>query len=361
MNHKCNQYYLRLRKLLLLAMATVLLSACDSAIYDEEGDCSVVYQVRFRYDMNLKWADAFANEVKSVNLYAYDEEGNLAWQCEESGSILATEGYAMTLDLKPGKYHLVAWCGLNNDGSRPESFTVPQVYPGEKNMEELIARLSYGHDADGTAYSDSRLWPLFHGETDVEILSEDDAEPGVYTETINLTKDTNHVRIILHNASGDDLDMNDYTFEVVADNGTLDCHNKVIPTEDIVYRTWNVQAGEAGVGKQASRANIIMVKGVIADLTVSRMMADQRDKMMLTVYDKNKNKVIADVPIIDYALLSKEYYEEEYKRPMSDQEFLDREDDYVLTFFMDKDHKWGGAQILIHSWAIVRQNVDLGS
>jgi len=35
------------------------LSSCDSAIYDDEGDCSVHYRVTFTYDMNMKWANAF--------------------------------------------------------------------------------------------------------------------------------------------------------------------------------------------------------------------------------------------------------------------------------------------------------------
>ena len=29
------------------------LSSCDSVIYDDEGDCSVVYRVAFRYDRNM--------------------------------------------------------------------------------------------------------------------------------------------------------------------------------------------------------------------------------------------------------------------------------------------------------------------
>ena len=44
---------------------------------------------------------------------------------------------------------------------------------------------------------------------------------------------------------------------------------------------------------------------------------------------------------------------------MDDQEFLDREDDYVMTFFLDENHKWISSQILIHSWRVVLNNVDI--
>ena len=94
-----------------------LFVSCDSMIYNEEGDCSVRYRLKFRYDMNLKFADAFAHEVKSVRLYAFNPEGELVWQSAEQSSILASGDYTMSLDLDPGDYHLVAWCGLDNEES----------------------------------------------------------------------------------------------------------------------------------------------------------------------------------------------------------------------------------------------------
>lgn len=45
-------------KLLVLSVGGLALPGCDSVIYDGEGDCSVNYRVKFRYDMNLKFADA---------------------------------------------------------------------------------------------------------------------------------------------------------------------------------------------------------------------------------------------------------------------------------------------------------------
>ena len=44
---------------------------------------------------------------------------------------------------------------------------------------------------------------------------------------------------------------------------------------------------------------------------------------------------------------------------MSDQEFLDREDDYVMTLFLDENNEWLSSQILIHSWMVVLDDVNL--
>ena len=117
------------------------------------------------------------------------------------------------------------------------------------------------------------------------------------------------------------------------------------------------QTGEAGVGKDDSRA-VINVKGAIADLTVGRMTESHRKRMILAITRKD-GETVARIPVIDYALLAKDYYEEEYGHKMTDQEFLDREDDYVLTFFLDENNEWISSQILIHSWVVVPSEVEI--
>lgn len=46
---------------------------------------------------------------------------------------------------------------------------------------------------------------------------------------------------------------------------------------------------------------------------------------------------------------------------MTAQEFLDREDEYSMTFFLDANKKWISTSILIHSWRIVLDDVELGA
>ncbi|MDE6198977.1 MAG: FimB/Mfa2 family fimbrial subunit [Muribaculaceae bacterium] len=354
--------YIRIHGLAAAIMINSLmaLSSCDNAIYDDEGDCSVTYRLKFRYDMNLKWADAFASEVNSVNVYAFDLDGILVWEKSDSGEALATDGYNMVLDLPAGDYELVAWCGLYNPQSSEESFEIPHTTIGRTTIDELTNRMRRDIDADGNHSSRRRLDFMFHGRINVSLPANDDG--GDYTYTMPLTKDTNHIRIILQHLSGEDLDADDFTFTLEDDNGYLSHDNSIIADNSITYRPWATTSGTAGVGKDdiddaRSRA-IISVKGAIADFTVSRMMADHKRKMKLTITN-DEGEVVARVPVIDYALLSKTYYEEAYRHPMTDQEFLDREDEYVLTFFLDRNNKWLSASILIHSWHIVLSNIDL--
>lgn len=336
------------------------LSSCNGVIYDDEGDCEVTYRIKFRYDMNLKWADAFANEVKSVHLYAYDPvSGNLVWEKSDKGAHLADEGYTMTLDLPAGDYKLIAWCGTENDPepSRSESFSVNAPTAESSHHTALRCSLNRKADSDHPSYSDERLFPLFHGSIDVNLPNNEDGEDYLYV--MPLTKDTNHVRVILQHLSGKDVDVNDFTFHIEDANGLMAHDNSLLPDDVIRYRTWNTMSGEAGIGKEDSRSrSIIYVNGAIADMTVGRMMADHKRDMMLTIRNKN-GETVAHVPVIDYALLAKEYYEEEYGHKMTDQEFLDREDEYTLTFFLDENQRWLSTSILIHSWRVVLHNYDI--
>ena len=337
--------------------AVTLLSSCDRVIYDYEGDCTVNYLLKFRYDMNLKWADAFANEVKSVRLYIFDESGRLVKEIDERGSRLAEPGYAVNMDVPAGRYHLVAWCGVDNEGFAPQ-FEIPIATIGKTVATDQTCRLMRKSSTDYPAYSDERHQFMFHGDLDVDLPVDEDG--GEYVYEMPLTKDTNHIRIILQQLSAENLDVDLFNFWLEDANGYYASDNSLLPDEEITYLPFASLSGEAGVGKTDTRANIINVKGAIADFSVGRMMADHAKDMMLTITN-NLGEVVASVPVIDYALLSKAYYEEAYGHKMSEQEFLDREDEYVLTFFLDEDRRWINTSILIHSWRIVLHDYELGN
>ena len=49
------------------------LASCNR-IFEQEGDCSLHCTLKFRYDMNMKFADAFSNSVSHIEVYVYDTE-----------------------------------------------------------------------------------------------------------------------------------------------------------------------------------------------------------------------------------------------------------------------------------------------
>ena len=225
-------------------VSALVVSSCNGMIYDDQGDCSAKYRLMFRYDYNMKFADAFAHEVKSVAVYAFDVDGNMVWHGTDRGERLAADGYALDLPLPAGDYRIVAWCGLD-DG---ESFTVG--VRSRSDLTDMVCTLNTEAGAGGTAYCDDDLHPLFYGSIDVTLPTMEDG--GEYTCTVPLVKDTNVFRIVLQQMSGDGLDSNDFEFSIEgAGNARLDSENGLMEGGDVTYGAWSKYSDEAGCAGDA--------------------------------------------------------------------------------------------------------------
>ncbi len=326
----------------LLSAAFLLagLSSCDRVIYDYEGDCSVHYMVRFRYDYNMKWADAFAHEVECVTLYVIDSDGNIVLEQSEEGPALGVEGYEMEIEVDPGVYSLLAWCGTKDNGS----FTVPQT----SLATGLTCTLGCKDDGQGL-YVDGEVDRLYYGWLEDQDFT---ATEGTQTVVLPLVKDTNTIQVMLQQVSGEELDPDDFTFEITADNWAMDWDNSLIADEEVTYYpfyTARVQTDiETKAGTRASSYS-----GVIAEFTLSRLV-DGHD-VQLTVLNNETGAPVLSIPLIDIVVLVKGYY----NRSLDDQEYLDRQDEYSLVFFLDEYGNWINAYIYINAWKVVLQENGL--
>jgi hypothetical protein len=343
---------------MLLALAPVL-SSCEGVIYDDEGDCSVNYQVRFIDDMNLKFTDAFNEEVTSVTLYAFDDEGTLVWSGSDSGDAIHPSGgtYAMSINaLQPGNYHLIAWAGLKDNNA----FTVPDMVPGVSKMTDLTCTMQRTRDNEGESISSTNLDPVFFGSADITIPETDD--PGTHTFPVYLIKDTNGVNVVLQQLDGEELDPDDYEFVIETDNAHINYDNSLIAGEEpFLYNPWEQASGSATIGSNESMTysggdeEYSAHTSVVAHLSISRLVQQTTwrayTRPTLTVYKRSSGETILSVPIIDYALLVRGYY----PQITSTQEYLDRQDDYNMTFFL-RHGRWMSSVIIINAWRIVLNN-----
>ena len=322
-----------------------MLYACDGLIYDGEGDCSVSYRVKFRYDYNMKFADAFAHEVDVVTLYLLDADGRVVWQRTEQGEALAADGYAMTVDVEPGEYGLLAWCGTTDKGS----FSIPATTVGK----QLTCTRDRQHDAGNKAFVTEDLDRLFHGWLPEQTFGKTE---GTYTYTVPLVKNTNNVRVVLQHISGEAVDKDRFVFTITGTNGSMDWDNTLLPDEPVTFYAWHTDAGEAGMDPGIEAMPIVsraVFSAAIAELTVPRLVKGQ--ELRLTVTDKETGRTVFSIPLIDYALLVKGFY----NRDMDDQEYLDRQDVYDMVFFLDESDRWLDAYIYVNSWKVVLHNSAL--
>lgn len=262
----------------------------------------------------------------------------------------------MEVDVAPGTYDLVAWCGSTDRNS----FAIPA---GPVRKQEWTATLNRDRASDG-AFVREDLDRLYHGYLPAQLFAK--AEEGVFTYTMPLTKDTNNVRVVLQQLSGEAMARDRFTFRITAENGRMDWNNELLSDEPITYYAWHQQSGTAGVDVPDMPGTITSLSAVVAELTTARLTVRDRTRaagddfpderrMYLTVSDNDTQRVVARVPLVDYALMVKG----ENRRDMDDQEFLDRMDEYNLVFVLDANMRWVSMSVNIHSWKLVFHNKEI--
>jgi desulfoferrodoxin (superoxide reductase-like protein) len=349
-------------------MAAVTALACSgcSLMHDDLPDCDntipdvepTVYKVRFRYDMNMKFADAFAHEVKAVQLMVLDKDMNVVWRGYESGSALAEDGYAITVPVNPGNYQLLAWCSTNERESYTFDFSGRSVQNYTCTLNSSAQPYSAADDPDLEDVDyvvNHRIDDLYHGLVgDVEMPD----TPGEHIYWVPLTKDTNHVRVVLQHVNGDPIDEDQFTFKIEDDNAVLNYDNSLIPGHPVMYYPWTSAAATTSdaataaddTDESTSTSAVTQVNVYEAELTVNRLFAENNPR--LTVTNNQTGEVVFSIPVKDYALMVKGYENAD----MPDQEYLDRQDEYNMTFFLDESDRWFSSYIYINSWRVVLNN-----
>ena len=323
----------------------LVVSSCKNGlIFEGEGDCGVYYNIRFKYDYNIKFADAFANEVNSVALYIFDESQTLVEAVTTTDkNALSSGSFEIPLELEPGNYTLVAWGGVMNE----ESFDVlADASVGVTKLQELKVRMQRQLGDNGEAKVSDDLLPLYHGTMPLKVVS----TPGTYTETMSLVKNTNNIRILMHELSGHDVDADKFIFEIKDNNGLYDWDNTLLDDQMITYSAWSQSTGTAELEPQ-SRV-ITTVNVALAELTIGRMRAAKSP--ILYIKSRETGEDLVRLPLADYALLVKG----NYRKNMGDQEYLDRQDEYTLTLFLDEG-EWLSSVIYINSWRVVLNDTEL--
>lgn len=328
-------------------MALFTLSSCG-LINEDELDCTPYYKIRFRFDMNMLYADAFSTQVGEIDLYVLDTDGKVVWHGHEEGEVLKQEGYLMDLPIEPGKYDLIAWARKRHDNA---SDFLLQGGQAPAAASDLRMSLTRGHEGD-TAHSSTDIHALFHGIVKGIELPD---EWGTHMVTLPLTKDTNSIRIQLVHLSGKDIKADDFDFKITDMSGDIDYDNSLLETEPIEYRAWSKREGLAQTVLPVNDKAVTpqAVHSLVAEMTTSRLQTCRRP--VLTVTRASDGAKVVEIPVIDYFLMVKG----EYNRKMEDDEYLDRQDDYSMTLFMHDDGTWYRNVIEILSWRVVYQSPDL--
>lgn len=326
--------------MLSILLGAIIFSSCEG-LMEGEGYCPTVYKVKFCYTMNILDVDAFTGKVGSVSLYVFDKQGQFVTVQTESGAVLADDNYTMVLDLPAGTYDFIAWCGLkdNND------FRLANALAPRTKEDDLVCSLVPGTRA--SSLLKKPLAPLWHGRVDNVVLSADQ-EGEKIVATVPLIKDVNTVRIILQHYKGKELSLNDFEFTITDNNGIMNWDNSLLPCDEIVYREWSKIPAEVSLpDAEQDSGEKTAVSSLVAELDVARLVKGQAP--ILAVSHPGDSKPILRLPLIDLLLVAKG----EARRNMDDQEYLDRQDEYNIIFFLDDAGWYMNGGIWINSWHVI--------
>lgn len=316
---------------LILAVGCI---SCNT-IFTDQSYCPKGISLMFNYNYNMEYVNSFNTKVHCVSVYVFDENGKFVDLYEETSERLKDEIYRMEMELDAGHYTLLAYGGL---ACPDNSFDITSYQTKSSGSDINDLHVNLRHD---DFKSDKSLHGLFYGATEIEVPSKDD----FIRDTIYMMKNTNNIRLVLQQMNGKSLEADDFIFTITDDNSCMDETNAVVSKGMVTYSPWTT--GETTVGTAEDGETPINV--AFAELSTSRLTTGTSPKLI--VKNAKTGEDIINIPLNTYLLLLKSQLYAE----MGAQEFLDRESEWSLMFFLDDGLRWINTRIVINDW-VVRLN-----
>lgn len=367
----------------LVCFSAIALTTMSSCIKEDMDDCPPAISkvaLQFDYTYNVKQADAFAAEVKNINVYAFDENGKFFDSYIESREKFET-GHTMEITgLKDGKYTFVCLARDRQVMSRAEDdemeFSFASLTPGVSTIDDLTVRM--GKDNGEKIKNDKEFAALYTAKTQVDFqrLNQKGNEGTVVTSTLSLMKCTKTYRIVLLPYENDQADFKPENFDVRIEGSAawLDHKGEKVKNEKITYLPYNMERRANYDGAHTEVNEEPVDQALIYDLSSSRMFERQNDRRAVRDGDKNnyddKRIIITDLRDKDHPI---ELFNhslpwflalcgEKVNQNWDDQEYLDREDHYVLMFYVSDKRDYNMiTKVNVNGWNVNIKDTELGN
>lgn len=367
----------------LVCFSAIALTTMSSCIKEDMDDCPPAISkvaLQFDYTYNVKQADAFAAEVKNINVYAFDENGKFFDSYIESREKFET-GHTMEITgLKDGKYTFVCLARDRQVMSRAEDdemeFSFASLTPGVSTIDDLTVRM--GKDNSEEIKNDKEFAALYTAKTQVDFqrLNQNGNEGTVVTSTLSLMKCTKTYRIVLLPYENDQADFKPENFDVRIEGSAawLDHNGEKVKNEGITYLPYNMERRANYDGAHTEVNEEPVDQALIYDLSSSRMFERQSDRRAVRDGDKSKYD---DKRIIITNLRDKDHPIELFNHSLpwflalcgekvnqnwDDQEYLDREDHYVLMFYVSDKRDYNMiTKVNVNGWNVNLKDTELGN
>lgn len=311
----------------------MLFFSCN-IIYDDLDPCPRGVNLRFVFDYNMEYANVFPSKVDCYTLLIYDKQGNFLKSFSEEGDKLKDENYRLKIDLPHGSYHFVVYGGIT---CRNRSFSFVHD-PVNGMLSDLRVRMNYRN-----GMSDQLLHDFYHGAMDVTVDGE------MYQDmTIYMMRNTNHIRVLLQHLNGSSIPLDQFKILIEDDNTLFDAANNLISDGMILYTPWTMGKVRSDAAADDNTSPI-----GFAEFSTSRFSVNVNNRLIVRRADNDEE--VLNIPLNKYLLLLKS----ERFGQMDAQEFLDRENDWSIVFFLDSKNIWINSRIIVNGWTVRLNGTDL--
>ena len=326
------------RLMLCLLASTTTLASC---IYEDEVPCPV--ELRFVYDYNMEYADAFPRRVRDLQLYIFGQDGTLL---DTRRATAPDEGfgeaYRLNLqDLPAGTYTFLAWA-TDDAAAATKAYAFDPIVTTRTTLTDL--RL--GLRSDAADYCDLALPDLWHGLLrDFTITGSAPAEA-----TIHLVQDVKRFRVMLQRADGTRLDAAEYAFDITADNALLDYDNSILTSDaPTIYTPYSLEEATVDNGQRTASS----LHALVGELNTLRL--DATGEARFRVRNTAEGRDLFDLNLIRYLELMR--LDRHADMPL--QEYLDRENTWNIIFVIGGEGDEHLLSIQINQWIMVFNETEL--
>ena len=272
---------------------------------------------------NGEYVDLFSQQVRKVDVFVFDEEGNFLQQITEEAAPQFADNYTKEIELPAGNYQFVVW------GNHYEDETMHNQGDGVSLDDGRMALLSVlNGETELPMLTDS----LFHGMTAQPVTvvnGEDQVIP------IDLMKNRNDVRLVVRWREEGHTEYCTHTEHaqsitaVITDNnGTYDFHNNVVEKKEITYlpdrfADWYDPVFHGDARPYPTEQEHVYV----ADFSELRLMLDNKDAQLII---RCGDDVVYQRGLMDLITRIEQY---------QTQEGLDREDHYLIELEFPCKHE----------------------
>lgn len=366
-------------------LSAITLLSLSSCVNDDLDDCPAPAKSKvslsFDYTYNVKNADAFSEEIKNINVYAFDANGKFFDSYIQSADKFE-KGHKMEItDLKDGKYTFVCLARDQQLTSRAEGdeleFSFTSLTPGVSTIDDLTERMGKTGNEDFVE-NDKNFAALYTAQATVDYkeLDANGKSGNITTSNLSLMKCTKTYRIVLMPYDNEQTDFTPENFSVSIEGSAawLDHKGDKVRNELIRYRPHNIEH-RFNYSDETTIEGEIIDQALVYDLSSSRMFERKEDQRQPSAKSQGSTSY-DDKRIIIWDLRDKENPRKVFDHSLpwflalcgegqgkgwSSQEYLDRQDHYILTFYVPDNRDYTlDTKVKVNGWVLNLQDTNLG-